>query len=128
MEEDTPGDLIPVDSTSYSVTLGKNETDSAYVKVDCYPVSMSSDTHTTSAFLMNGSELISEAQSTFQALLDSAYTHHLIQDRCLFWTYRPDQSVKIGTASSGILRTKAQALSISRTCIWSTALCRSLPA
>lgn len=97
------------DNGTYTVSLGDNEIDSACLGVDCYPASVLSDLPAT-AFLTRDKTLLCEVQLTFQALLDSACTHHIIKDQSLFWTYCSDCSLKVSTASSGMLQTKVQGL------------------
>ena len=44
-------------------------------------------------------------QQCFNTILDSGCTNHIIQDRCFFWTYHPEQATPVGTANCGILNT-----------------------
>ena len=45
---------------------------------------------------------------SFNTILDSGCTNHIIRDRALFWTYREDQAVPVKTANCGILNTLAR--------------------
>jgi hypothetical protein len=45
--------------------------------------------------------------NSFNTILDSGCTNHIIRDRALFWTYREDQAVPVKTANCGILKTLA---------------------
>ena len=45
--------------------------------------------------------------NSFNTILDSGCTNHIIHDRALFWTYREDQAVPVKTANCGILKTLA---------------------
>ena len=97
------------DNTTLNVNLGENDTISTYPGMDCFPASIS-PALPPSTFLTSDPTLLAEVQTMFQALLDSVCTYHLIKEQMLFWTYRPDLSLEITTASSGMLTTKAQGL------------------
>ena len=45
--------------------------------------------------------------NSFNTILNSGCTNHIIHDRALFWTYREDQAVLVKTANCGILKTLA---------------------
>ena len=45
--------------------------------------------------------------NSFNTILDSGCTNHIIRDRALFWMYREDQAVPVKTANCGILQTLA---------------------
>ena len=108
-EEEMADDRSLEDVATLHVTLGENESVSTYLGVDCFPASFSPDS-SPSAFLTGDPTLLAEVQSLFQALLDSACTYHIIKEKALFWTYHPDLSLEVSTASSGTLITKAQGL------------------
>ena len=86
-----------------------NESDSLYVGFDCFP-EFALHSQPLTALLMNDSVVLSELQSVYQALLNSACTYHIICDKSLFWTYCPDQALEVGTSSSGYLMTEAKGL------------------
>jgi hypothetical protein len=46
--------------------------------------------------------------NSFNTILDSGCTNHIIRDRALFWTYNEDQAVPVKTANCGILNTLAR--------------------
>jgi len=46
--------------------------------------------------------------SSFNTILDSSCTNHIICDHALFWTYREDQAVPVKMANCGILKTLAR--------------------
>ena len=108
-EEEMMDDCLLEDIATLHVSLGENESLSTYLGVDCFPASLCPESH-PSAFLMSDPTLLAEVQSSFQALLDSACTYHIIKEKDLFWTYCPDLSLEVSTASSGTLSTKAQGL------------------
>ena len=97
VEEDSLDDWSTNNNVTYTVTLGKNEIDSAYGGVDCYPASMSIDLPTM-AFLYS----FVRFKWFFKHYL-TLHALHIIKDCRLFWTYRLDQSLEVSTASSGIL-------------------------
>lgn len=107
--EEGAEDHLLEDSNTLHVNLGDNESFSTYLRVDCFPASIS-PTILPSAFLTSDLTLLAEVQVSFQALLDSACTYHIIKERELFWTYRLDLSLEVSTASSGTLTTKAQGM------------------
>jgi len=45
--------------------------------------------------------------NSFNTILDSGCTNHIIHDWALFWTYKEDQAVPVKTANCGILKTLA---------------------
>ena len=97
------------DTVTFAVSGNKIDIDTYYVGVDCYPESVTPARQAT-AFLTSDPITLHELQSTFQAVLDSACTYHLVRDRSLFWTYRPEDAVDVGTANSGYLHTEAKGL------------------
>ena len=110
---DNPAQVDPDPSTDDSVTFAvsgnKNDIDTYYVGVDCYPESHSLWRQAT-ALLTSDPVTLHELQAKFQAVLDSVCTYHLIRDHSLFWTYRPDDAVDVGTANSRYLHTEAKGL------------------
>ena len=94
------------DNVTFAVSGNKNDNDSYYVGVDCYPETFSQSRQAT-ALLTSDPITLHELQAKFQAVLDSACTYHL---SLLFWTYRTDDVVDVGTANSGYLHTEAKGL------------------
>ena len=108
---DEDDDECSEDAVILSVNVGEHNetTDSIYTDLDCFPESTMHSRPAT-ALLTGDPTVLSDLQSIFQALLDSACTYHIIRDKSLFWTYRPDQAIEVGTSSSGYLMTEAKGL------------------
>ena len=77
--------------------------------VDCFPVLLS-PLQPPSALLTSNPVALAALVRNCQALFDSGCTHHIIRHKEYFWTYHPEGALSVGTASSGILATKARGI------------------
>ena len=77
--------------------------------VDCFPALLS-PLQPPSALLTSDPVALAALVRNFHALFDSGCTHHIIRHKEYFWTYHPEGALSVGTASSGILATKARGI------------------
>lgn len=86
-----------------------NDFDSCVECVDCFPALLS-PLQSSAVLLMSDPIALAVLVCTFKALFDSGCTHHIIKHREHFWTYHLEGALSVGTASSGILATKARGI------------------